>query len=186
MIGANQVRKGMFIKIEGELFSVVTMEHITPGKGRALVQTKLRNIKNGRLAEHRFRANDTVEQVHLSTVEMEYLYDSGDEYHFMNNETYEQIPLTREILGDGISFLVPNLQVRVQFNESQPVGVELPGSVVLVVAETEPGIKGASAQAQSKPAKMETGLIVQVPYFIEQGEKIRIDTFEGNYMERVK
>jgi elongation factor P len=176
----------MFIKIEGELFSVLAMEHITPGKGRALVQTKLRSLKNGRLAERRFRANDTVEQVHLSTVEMEYLYGSGDEYHFMNNETYEQIPLPREILGDGLSFLVPNLQVRVQFNEGQPVGVELPGSVVLLVEETEPGIKGASAQAQSKPAKMETGLIVQVPYFIEQGEKIRIDTFEGNYMERVK
>ncbi len=186
MIGATQVRKGMFIKIEGELFSVLTMEHITPGKGRALVQTKLRSVKNGRLAERRFRANDTVEQVHLSTVEMEYLYDSGDEYHFMNNDTYEQIPLPREILGDGLSFLVPNLQVRVQFNDGLPVGVELPGSVVLAVTETEPGIKGASAQAQSKPAKMETGLIVQVPYFIEQGEKIRIDTFEGKYMERVK
>jgi elongation factor P len=176
----------MFIKMDGELFSVMSMEHITPGKGRALVQTKLRNLKNGRLAERRFRANDTVEQVHLSTVEMEYLYDSGDEYHFMNNETYEQIPLPREILGDRLSFLVPNLQVRVQFDEGQPVGVELPGSVVLLVTETEPGIKGASAQAQSKPAKMETGLIVQVPYFIEQGENIRIDTFEGNYMERVK
>lgn len=186
MISATQIRKGMVIKLDGELFSVFSMEHIAPGKGRAFVQTKLRNLKNGRMTDQRFRANDTIEQTSLSTVEMEYLYDSGDEFYFMNQETFEQVPVSRQVLGDALSFLVENLAVRIQFHEGEPVGVELPGSVVLQVKETEPGIKGASAQAQSKPAKMETGLVVQVPYFIEEGEKIRVDTFEGKYMERVK
>jgi elongation factor P len=117
---------------------------------------------------------------------MEYLYDSGDDFYFMNQETYEQIPLSREILGTAVNYLVPNVIARVQFHEARPVGIELPGSVVLEVVETEPGIKGASAQAQSKPATLETGLVVQVPYFIETNEKIRVDTFEGKYMERVK
>ena len=186
MIGATHIRKGMVIKLDGELFSVFSKEHIAPGKGRAFVQAKLRNLKSGRLIDHRFRSNDSVEQTLLSNVEMEYLYNSGNEFFFMNQETFEQVPLTQEVLGDALSYLVPNLAVRVQLHEGQPVGVELPGSVVLQVVETEPGIKGAAAQAQSKPAKMETGLVVQVPYFIEEGEKIRVDTFEGNYMERMK
>jgi elongation factor P len=174
----------MVIEHEGDLFSVFSMEHIAPGKGRAFVQTKLRNLKTGRMVDHRFRSNDTIEQAPLSTVEMEYLYDSGDEFTFMNQETYEQIPLTREVLGNAVNYLIPNLTVRVQLHEGRPVGIDLPGSVVLEVAQTEPGIKGASAQAQSKPATLETGLVVQVPYFIETGEKIRVDTFEGKYMAR--
>jgi elongation factor P len=175
----------MVIKHESDLFSVFSIEHITPGKGRAFVQTKLRNLRTGRMVDHRFRSNDAVEQATLSTAEMEYLYDSGDEYTFMNQETYEQIPLSREVLGNAVDYLAPNVIVRVQLHEGRPVGVELPGSIVLEVVETEPGIKGASAQAQSKPATLETGLVVQVPYFIETGEKIRVDTFEGKYMERV-
>ncbi len=186
MISATHIRKGMVIKIDGELFSVFSMEHIAPGKGRAFVQAKLRNLKSGRMNDRRFRSNDSVEQAVLSNVEMEYLYDSGNELFFMNQETFEQVPLAQEVLGNALSYLVPNLAVRVQFHEGQPVGVELPGSVVLQVVETEPGIKGAAAQPQSKPAKMETGLVVQVPYFVEEGEKIRVDTFEGNYMERMK
>jgi elongation factor P len=184
-MNATQIRKGMVIKHEGDLFSVFSMEHIAPGKGRAFVQTKLRNLRTGRMLDHRFRSNDTIEQATLTTAEMEYLYDSGDEFTFMNQETYEQIPLTPEVLGNAINYLIPNVIVRVQLHEGRPVGVELPGSVVLEVVETEPGIKGASAQAQSKPATLETGLVVQVPYFIETGEKIRVDTFEGKYMERV-
>jgi elongation factor P len=185
-MNAAQIRKGMVIKHEGDLFSVFSMEHIAPGKGRAFVQAKLRNLRTGRMMDHRFRSNDDVEQATLSTAEMEYLYDSGDDYYFMNQETYEQIPLSREILGTAVNYLVPNVIARVQLHEGRPVGVELPGSVVLEVVETEPGIKGASAQAQSKPATLETGLVVQVPYFIETNEKIRVDTFEGKYMERVK
>lgn len=184
-MNATQIRKGMVIKHESDLFSVFSIEHITPGKGRAFVQTKLRNLRTGRMVDHRFRSNDAVEQATLSTAEMEYLYDSGDEYTFMNQETYEQIPLSREVLGNAVDYLAPNVIVRVQLHEGRPVGVELPGSIVLEVVETEPGIKGASAQAQSKPATLETGLVVQVPYFIETGEKIRVDTFEGKYMERV-
>ena len=184
-MNATQIRKGMVIKHEGDLFSVFSMEHIAPGKGRAFVQTKLRNLRTGRMLDHRFRSNDTIEQATLATAEMEYLYDSGNEFTFMNQETYEQIPLTPEVLGNAINYLIPNVIVRVQLHEGRPVGVELPSSVVLEVVETEPGIKGASAQAQSKPATLETGIIVQVPYFIETGEKIRVDTFEGKYMERV-
>ncbi len=186
MISATHIRKGMVIKIDGELFSVFSMEHIAPGKGRAFVQAKLRNLKSGRMTDRRFRSNDSVEQAVLSNVEMEYLYDSGNEFYFMNQETFEQVPLAQEVLGNAMSYLVPNLAVRVQFHEGQAVGVELPGSVVLQVIETEPGIKAAAAQPQSKPAKMETGLVVQVPYFVEEGERIRVDTFEGNYMERMK
>ena len=185
-MNASQIRKGMVIKHEDELFSVFSMEHIAPGKGRAFVQAKLRNLRTGRMVDHRFRSNDVVETAALSTAAMEYLYDSGDDYYFMNQETYEQIPLSREILGTSVNYLVPNVIARIQFHEGRPVGIELPGSVVLEVVETEPGIKGASAQAQSKPATLETGLVVQVPYFIETNEKIRVDTFEGKYMERVK
>jgi elongation factor P len=185
-MNATQLRKGMVIKHDDDLFSVFSMEHITPGKGRAFVQTKLRNLRTGRMVDQRFRSNDAIEQASLTTAEMEYLYDSGDDYHFMNQETYEQITLPREILGKAVDYLVPNVVARVQVHGGRPVGIELPGSVVLEVVDTEPGIKGASAQAQSKPATLETGLVVQVPYFVETGEKIRVDTFEGKYMERVK
>jgi elongation factor P len=183
---ATQIRKGWVIKMNDELFFVLAMDHITPGKGKAFVQTKLRSLKNGRLLDHRFRSADNVEKAVLTTVEMNYLYGSGDEHHFMSNETYEQIMLTKEILGEALDYLVPNSTLKVQMHESTPVGIELPGSVELKVVDTEPGIKGASAQAQSKPATLETGLVVQVPYFINKDEVVRIDTFEGKYVERVK
>jgi len=183
---ATQIRKGWVIKMNDELFSVLAMDHVTPGKGKAFVQTKLRSLKNGRLLDHRFRSADSVDKAVLTIVEMNYLYGSGNEHHFMNNETYEQITLTQEPLGDALNYLVPNTTIKVQMHEGTAVGVELPGSVELRIVDTEPGIKGASAQAQSKPATLETGLVVQVPYFINKGEVIRIDTFDGKYVERVK
>jgi elongation factor P len=186
LISATQIRKGAVIKLNGELFTVLAMDHVTPGKGRAFVQTKLRSLRSGRLLDHRFRSNDSVEKAVVTTVEMNYLYGSGDEYHFMNNETYEQIAISKETLGDALSYLVPNHIVKVEVHEGQAVGIELPGTVELKVVDTEPGIKGASAQAQSKPATLETGLVVQVPYFINKDEVIRVDTFEGKYVERVK
>ncbi len=186
MAAATQIRKGWVLKLNDELFIVLTMDHITPGKGRAFVQTKLRSLKNGRLLDRRFRAADNVEKAILTTVEMNYLYGSGEEHHFMNNETYEQITLTETILGNALNYLVPNSTLKVQMHEGTAVGIELPGSVELKVVDTEPGIKGASAQQQSKPATLETGLVVQIPYFVNKDEVIRIDTFEGKYVERVK
>jgi len=183
---ATQIRKGWVIKLNDELFSVLAMDHITPGKGKAFVQTKLRSLKNGRLLDHRFRSADNVDKAVLTVSEMNYLYSSGDEHHFMNNETYEQIMMNKDTLGDALNYIVPNTTIKVQMHEGTPVGVELPGSVELKVVDTEPGIKGASAQAQTKPATLETGLVVQVPYFIETDEMIRVDTFEGKYVERVK
>ena len=174
------------LKLNDELFIVLAMDHVTPGKGKAFVQTKLRSLKNGRLLDRRFRAADNVEKAILTTVEMNYLYGSGEEHHFMNNETYEQITLTETILGNALNYLVPNSTLKVQMHEGTPVGIELPGSVELKVVDTEPGIKGASAQQQSKPATLETGLVVQIPYFVNKDEVIRIDTFEGKYVERVK
>ncbi|HEX9723267.1 MAG TPA: elongation factor P [Vicinamibacteria bacterium] len=183
---ATQIRKGWVIKLNDELFSVLAMDHITPGKGKAFVQTKLRSLKNGRLLDHRFRSADSVEKAVLTVVEMNYLYSSDDEHHFMNNQSYEQVALSKDTLGDALNYIVPNTTIKVQMHEGTPVGVEVPGSVELKVVDTEPGIKGASAQAQTKPATLETGLVVQVPYFIEKDELIRVDTFEGKYVERVK
>ena len=186
MATATQIRKGWVIKMNDELFSVLAMDHITPGKGKAFVQTKLRSLKNGRLLDHRFRSADSVDKAVLTIVEMNYLYSSGDQHYFMNNESYEQIVLSQDTLGDALSYIVPNTTIKVQMHEGTPVGVEVPGSVELKVVDTEPGIKGASAQAQTKPATLETGLVVQVPYFIDKDELIRVDTFEGKYVERVK
>lgn len=186
MATATQIRKGWVIKMNDELFSVLAMDHITPGKGKAFVQTKLRSLKSGRLLDHRFRSVDSVDKAVLMVFEMNYLYSSGDEHYFMNNESYEQIMLTKDTLGDGLNYIVPNTTIKVQMHEETAVGVELPGSVELKIVDTEPGIKGASAQAQSKPATLETGLVVQVPYFVEKDEVIRVDTFEGKYVERVK
>lgn len=186
MATATQIRKGWVIKLNDELFSVLAMDHITPGKGKAFVQTKLRSLKNGRLLDHRFRSADSVEKAVLTVVEMNYLYSSDDEHHFMNNQSYEQVALSKDTLGDALNYIVPNTTIKVQMHEGTPVGVEVPGSVELKVVDTEPGIKGASAQAQTKPATLETGLVVQVPYFIEKDELIRVDTFEGKYVERVK
>ena len=186
MATATQIRKGWVIKMNDELFSVLAMDHVTPGKGKAFVQTKLRSLKNGRLLDHRFRSADSVDKAVLTIVEMNYLYSSGDQHYFMNNESYEQIVLSQDTLGDALNYIVPNTTIKVQMHEGTPVGVEVPGSVELKVVDTEPGIKGASAQAQTKPATLETGLVVQVPYFIDKDELIRVDTFEGKYVERVK
>jgi elongation factor P len=176
----------MVIKLAGELYRVVSSDHITPGNWRGFVQTKLRSLKSGKLSDQRFRSTDTVEKAVLSAVEMEYLYSSGDDHHFMNTETYEQITLTSEALGDGLSYLIPNIKIQVDFFEDKPVGIELPGTVELKVVDCEPAIKGASAAAQTKSATLETGLTIQVPYFVQSGEVVRVETSEGKYVERVK
>jgi elongation factor P len=184
MISATQIRPGMIIKFNNDLYSIFSMVHRTPGNLRAFVQVKMRNLRNGSMTEHRFASEDRVEKAILEQHEMEYLYDDGEYYHFMNTENFEQMHLTKDILGDAVNYLVPQLKVEIEFYEGKPMGVELPAAVTLTVIETEPGLKGASVSNVGKPAKMETGLVVQVPAFINEGEKIRVSTTEGTYLER--
>jgi elongation factor P len=184
MIQATQMRPGMVVVFNKELFSVFSVNHRTPGNLRGFVQARMRNLRSGSMIEHRFSSEDRVERAVLDEQEMEYLYDDGEYYYFMNTETYEQMHLTKDILGDGVSYLIPQLRVHVEFYEGKAISVELPATVDLTVVETEPGIKGASVSNVTKPAKTETGLVVQVPPFITEGEKIRVNTAEGTYQER--
>jgi len=186
MIQATQMKRGMCIKHENDLYRVVEAQHKTPGNLRGLVQAKIKNLKNGAISEHRFRSVDMIERAILDDTEMEFLYADGDMYHFMNNETYEQIALSQEILGDAVPYLISNIKLKIEMYEDRPVGIELPLTVEMTIVETEPAIKGASVSNVGKPARMETGLIVQVPAFIGEGERIRIDTATGAYIERVK
>src|SRR6202040_867584 len=164
-IPATQLRPGMVVKFNNDLFSVFKMEHRTPGNLRGFVQVKMRNFKSGTMIEHRFSSEDKVERASLDEQEMEYLYDDGEHFYFMNTTTFEQMHLTKDILGDATSYLIPQLKVNVEFYEGKPISVELPPSVDMTVVETEPGLKGATVSNVTKPAKMETGLVVQGPGF---------------------
>jgi elongation factor P len=183
-IPATQLRPGMVIKHNNDLHGVFSVEHRTPGNLRAFIQAKLRNLRTGAMFEHRFRSGDPIDKVTVDEVQMEYLYNDGDSYYFMNTENYEQTHLTKEILGDAVDYLIPNLQIQVEFFDGKAVGIELPQTVELTVVETEPGLKSATATNVTKAAKTETGLVVQVPPFINEGEKIRVDTSEGAYLSR--
>jgi elongation factor P len=183
-IPATQMRPGMIIKFKDDLHLVFSIEHRTPGNLRAFIQAKLKNVRTGAMYTERFRSPDPIERVHVESIKMEFLYADGDDYYFMDQNTYEQTPLKHDTLGDAVEYLTPNLLIEVSFHDGKPVGIELPTSVEMTVMETEPGIKSATASSVTKPAKMETGLVVQVPPFINEGEKIRIDTAEGTYMSR--
>jgi elongation factor P len=183
-IPATQMRPGMIIKHNEQLHSVFKVEHRTPGNLRAFIQAKLRNLRTGAMFEHRFRSSDAIEKVTVDEINMEYLYQDGVGYVFMNQENYEQITLGAETLGDAVEYLIPNMTLRIEFFDGKAVGVELPQTVDLTVVETEPGIKSATASSVTKPAKTETGLIVQVPPFVNEGDKIRVDTAEGAYLSR--
>jgi elongation factor P len=184
MIQATQMRPGMVVKFNNELHSVFSVNHRTPGNLRGFVQAKMRNLRSGSMFEHRFSSEDRVERAVLEEHEMEYLYDDGEYYHFMNTETFEQMHLMKDILGGAVDYLIPQLKVQVEFYEGKPISVELPPTVDMTVVETEPGLKGATVSNVTKPAKLETGLIVHVPPFIDAGEKIRVSTAEGTYLER--
>ena len=184
MISATQMRPGMVIKFNNELHSIFSVFHRTPGNLRGFVQAKMRNLRSGNMTEHRFSSEDRVERAMLDEQEMEYLYDDGEYFYFMNTENFEQMHLTKEILGDGVQYLVPQLKVNVEFYEGKPISVELPATVDLAVVETDPGLKGASVSNVTKPARLETGLVVQVPAFVGEGDKIRVNTAEGTYLER--
>jgi len=183
-IPATQMRPGMIIKHKDQLHLVFKVEHRTPGNLRAFIQAKLRNIRTGAMFEERFRSADAIEKVVVDEVAMEYLYNDGDDYYFMNPVDYEQTVLKGSTLGDAVEYLTPNLRIDVSYHDGQAVGIELPTNVELTVIETEPGLKSATASSVTKPAKTETGLVVQVPSFINEGEKIRVDTSEGTYMSR--
>ena len=183
-IPATQLRPGMVIKHNNDLHSVFSVEHRTPGNLRAFIQAKLRNLRTGAMFEHRFRSSDAIEKITVDETQMEYLYQDADSYVFMNTENYEQLYLSRDVLGDAVDYLTANLQIKVEFFDGKPVGVELPQTVYLKVVETEPGLKSATASSVTKPAKTETGLVVQVPPFINEGETIRVDTSEGAYLSR--
>lgn len=183
-IPATQMRPGMIIKHNGELHAVFSVEHRTPGNLRAFIQAKLRNLRTGAMFEHRFRSPDPIDRVVVDEIPMEFLYNDGDDYYFMNTENYEQTHLKRDTLGDAVDYLTANLQITVSFFDGVAVGIELPQTVELTVVETEPGLKSATASSVTKPAKLETGLTVQVPPFINEGERIRVDTAEGAYLSR--
>ena len=182
-IPATQMRPGMIIKFRDDLHMVFSVEHRTPGNLRAFIQAKLRNVRTGAMFVERFRSPDPIERVFVDEIKMEFLYNDGDEYYFMDDK-FEQTMLTRDTLGDSVEYLLPNLSISVSFHDGKAVGIELPGVVEMTVIETEPGIKSATASSVTKPAKTETGLVVQVPPFINEGEKIRVDTAEGAYMSR--
>ena len=176
----------MAIKFNGEIYKVLEAVHVAPGNWKAVVQTKLRSLRDHTLLDNKFRSNDRVEQAFLEKVEMEYLYRSGDDYIFMNLENYEQIKLSKETIEDAVHYLVPNVVFSIEMHEGNPVAIEPPKTVDLKVVETAPFIKGATQAASSKPAELETGLTVSVPQFIKEGDIIRIDTREDKYLERVK
>ena len=181
----SQVRKGMVIVGDGgQLFTVVDRDLNTPGNWRAQLKLKLKNLKTGSITENKVRPQDKCEQAYLDKREMQYIYQEGDGYVFMDKENYEQMTLDAEFLEGQSGYLLPNTDVQINFYNGRPIGVELPPSVVLTVIDTEPGIKHSTATTSFKPAKLETGITVQVPPFVTTGEKIKVDTAEGTYMER--
>jgi elongation factor P len=178
------MKKGMLIKIGQDLFRVLDLQHVTPGNLRGFVRVKFRNIRNGTLSDQKLRSEDFVERATLDEREMQYLYRDGDAFHFMDTSSYEQLHIDAEALGDNVNYLIPDALIKVEFYGTEPVGIELPQTVDLVVEDTAPGIKGATASNQIKPARLETGLIVNVPPFVNNGDKIRVNTETGEYLSR--
>lgn len=183
-IQATRMKKGMLIKMGEDLFRVLELQHVTPGNLRGFVRVKMRNIRSGMLADNRFRSEDSVERATLDEREMQYLYADGDDYYFMDTTSFEQIHISSEALGESVSYLKPEMTIQVEFYGTEPVGIELPQTVDLKVTDTAPGIKGATASAQVKPATLETGLVVQVPPFVNTGDMIRVNTETGEYLSR--
>src|SRR6478752_7528950 len=183
-IQATRMKKGMLIKIEQDLFRVLELQHVTPGNLRGFVRVKFRNIRSGNLSDQKLRSEDSVERATLDERQMQYLYQDGDDYYFMDTSSYEQIHISSEALGESVNYLKAEMTIQVEFYGSEPVGIELPVTVDLKVTDTAPGIKGATASAQVKPATLETGLVVQVPPFVNEGDRVRVNTETGEYQSR--
>jgi elongation factor P len=186
MVKATQLRPGMIIRHEGDLYTIFSVDHRTPGNKRGAMQTKMRSLRSGAIVDYRFRAEEFIERAVLDEVEFEYLYSDAEGHHFMNVQTYEQIVLSKELLGDAVDYLIANLPVKVEFYEGKPIGVLLPDTVDLTVTDTEPSIQKATASAVMKPAKLETGLTINVPPFVGNGDKVRVDTSAARYIQRVQ
>lgn len=186
MIKATLLRAGMIIKHEGDLHVVYNVDHRTPGNKRAAMQTKMRNLRSGAMIDYRFRAEDFIDKVTVDEIDFEYLYTDGEGHHFMNTENYEQLALQNDVVGDAKDYLIPNMPVKIEYYDSKPIGVLLPDTVDLTVVETEPSIQKATASAVMKPAKLETGLVINVPPFVGTGDKVKVDTSEARYIQRVQ
>jgi elongation factor P len=185
-IPATQIRRGMVIVFEGQPCKVLEFRHHTPGNLRAMIQTKLRNIRTGASFEHRFRSADTVDKASMEQHEMEYLYSDGSHHHFMNTENYEQTALSEEDLGDAAPWLMPGMKIQAEFYEGSPIGIDLPPSMEFTVTQTEPTLKSATVSNVNKPATLENGVTISVPPFVNEGDRIRVDPTEGRYIERAK
>jgi len=184
LISTNDFKTGLTVEIDGQVWTVVEFQHVKPGKGSAFVRAKLKNLKTGAVVERTFNAGEKLPRAHLDRREMQYLYQADELYTFMDTENYEQITLSRDQIGDGVKYLKENMLVNVLFFQGQTFGVDLPNSVELKVIETEPGVRGDTATAGTKPAKLETGAIVRVPLFINVGDVLKVDTRTGEYIER--
>ena len=185
MISTNQFRNGAAIRVDGKRFTILYFQHVKPGKGGAFVRTRLRNLDTGAVIEKTFRAGEKVESVRTESRPMTFLYSDGDLYYFMDSETYEQIAIPSEVLAEAINYLVPNAEMEVLLADGEVVSVEPPVHVELEVAQTDPGLKGDTATGGSKPATLETGLVVQVPLFVTVGDKVRVDTRTKEYLTRI-
>jgi elongation factor P len=179
---ANDLRKGMVVLFNGDLCKVLEFHHHTPGNLRAMVQVKMRNLRTGNQFEHRFRSQDMIEQAFIN----QYMYSDGHAHHFMNTESYEQVEISSDDLGDSAAWLAPGVKLQVQFYEGRPLGVELPKTVKAKIVETQPMMKGSTASASYKPATLENGVVVQVPPFVTEGEEIIVDPSENRYIERAR
>jgi elongation factor P len=184
MISVNDFRTGLTIEVDNGIWQVIEFQHVKPGKGAAFVRSKLRNLRTGAIQEKTFRAGEKVSKAHIENRKMQYLYASGDNHVFMDNETYEQIELSSAQIERELKFLKENMEVYIMMFQGETIGVELPNTVVLEVTDTEPGIKGDTASGGSKPATLETGLVVQVPFFVNPGDKLIINTTDGTYVSR--
>lgn len=184
MISPNDFKTGLTIEFEGQILQVVDFQHVKPGKGAAFVRAKLKNVETGSVVERTFNPKEKIEKAHIERRNMQYLYAQGDEYVFMDTENYEQIMLTKEQLENNVKYLMEEMNITILYHKERAIGIELPNSVVLEVVETEPGIKGDTASGGSKPATMQTGLVIQVPFFINVGDKLKVDTRTGSYVER--
>ncbi len=184
MISSNDFRNGLTIAIDGVLYTIVEFQHVKPGKGSAFVRVKMRNVRTGSTVERTFNAGEKVNRAQLEGKEVQFLYQDGDAFTFMDTSSYEQITLNRAALGDALNFLKESLTISLELYEGEVVGVELPNSVELEVTQTEPGIKGDTAQGATKPATLETGYTVRVPLFVNIGDRLVIDTRSGNYISR--
>lgn len=185
MISVNDFKTGVTIELDGQPYQVVEFQHVKPGKGAAFVRAKMKNMQTGSTVERTFRGGEKVPKAHLDRREMQYLYSDGDGYVFMDNENYEQTTITRAQIGDGVKWLLENMEIHVLVFQNNIIGIELPNFVELEVTDTEPGIKGDTATGATKNATLETGAVVQVPLFVNTGDRLRIDTRTGQYMERV-